>query len=234
MARGDHIYVVTSIGWVTFQHHGIDMGDGTVIHLSASDGTRATLVDRSGQFAVRRATLEEFSKGKPVLVVQHVDRLPVQTTCELALNQVGRRGYHLLNGNCEHFATYCATGQAISRQVELGRSAASSVASAATKIAWATSMAGVRTGFARVTSRIAVKPHPLQLAADGVELIAIASSCAAGFSATASQRIARISGHLTALGIGCAVAGPAGGVAWMALHYGTTTLAEKWCQQTHE
>jgi Lecithin retinol acyltransferase len=34
-----------------------------------------------------------------------------------ALSRVGERGYSLTGNNCEHFATWCATGIAVSQQV---------------------------------------------------------------------------------------------------------------------
>ncbi len=38
MARGDHIRVYRTLYW----HHGIDAGDGTVIHLSGEPGRSRT------------------------------------------------------------------------------------------------------------------------------------------------------------------------------------------------
>ena len=63
MSRGEHIYILSSVGGVPFQHHGIDMGDGTVIHLAPEQGVQVTLRDESGEFRVRRDTLEDFCRG---------------------------------------------------------------------------------------------------------------------------------------------------------------------------
>ncbi len=232
MAKGDHIYVRSTAGPVVYQHHGIDIGDGTVIHLAASAGERISIVDKSAKFAVRRESMEEFAQGKTINVVHHQDRLSPETTVAIAQSLVGRQGYHLLDGNCEHFATLCATGKAKSRQVEFGQSALATLASVAVKTAWAAStMIGVRTLGARVTSRLAMKLHPLSLAADGVELLMIASSCAVGLPDATGKRLARASGDLTALGIGCVVAGPVGGLTWLAIHRSSTAIADRMCQK---
>ena len=50
MAKGDHIYV----DWGLFDHHGIDCGDGTVIHRS-KDSARITRVSKN-----------TFAKGKQI------------------------------------------------------------------------------------------------------------------------------------------------------------------------
>jgi hypothetical protein len=60
----------------------------------------------------------DFARGRPTRVVGRgatdADRaLAVQRT----LSRVGERGYSLIGGNCEHFATWCATGVAASQQV---------------------------------------------------------------------------------------------------------------------
>jgi hypothetical protein len=57
MARGDHIYV-QRLGGV-YSHHGIDCGDGTVIHLTAF---------RRGAPGVERIALDQFAEGGEVKV----------------------------------------------------------------------------------------------------------------------------------------------------------------------
>ena len=113
MARGDHIRVPRMGGLYT--HHGIDMGDGTIVHFA---GEPLQL----GMAEVRRDTLEAFAQGAPLEIVRHSGEVrPPEETVETALRHVGARGYRLWRHNCEHFATYCVTGRSESAQVKLIR-----------------------------------------------------------------------------------------------------------------
>ena len=111
MAKGDHIKV-RRYGLV-YAHHGIDMGDGTVIHFAEAG-------KKDGWARVERAPLEAFLKGgKPRVVEYKPGRsLAVEQTIELAQAELGTSGYSLSWNNCEHFATYCKTGRRESRQVK--------------------------------------------------------------------------------------------------------------------
>ena len=105
MSRGDHVYVRRRRHYT---HHGIDCGDGTVIHYVGSRGT----VRR-----VERTTWESFADGSEVFVRRYRHRLPVDEIVENAESRLGDRGYHLVRNNCEHLATWSSTGSAASHQV---------------------------------------------------------------------------------------------------------------------
>jgi len=126
-----------------FVHHGIDCGDGTVIHFTGQ--TWAT--PRS----VQRTTMQEFSRGAAVEVrdyrefferLEQLENLPrrirIQWQRELmrlegtageseafvpdavverAESQLGRLDFDVMLNNCEHFATWCKTGISDSEQV---------------------------------------------------------------------------------------------------------------------
>lgn len=92
-----------------YSHHGIDMGDGTVVHFTGEPFERVNA-------AVARTPFETFANGCPVSVVGHaVDPMEV---CKRARQHLGHSGYHLLFNNCEHFANWCVTGCRRSRQVD--------------------------------------------------------------------------------------------------------------------
>ena len=55
MGRGDHIYVNYSV----YSHHGIDCGDGTVIHYRKINST------------ISRTSLNEFANGKDLLIKEY-------------------------------------------------------------------------------------------------------------------------------------------------------------------
>ncbi len=119
MAAGDHIKVRRAGG--LYSHHGIDMGDGTVIHFSG-EPTRL----RDAQ--VCRVAMADFLQGEEARVVRHGDReRAAEEVVRAAEELVGSRDYNVVFNNCEHFATYCKTGIRQSRQVRKAAKAAATV-----------------------------------------------------------------------------------------------------------
>jgi hypothetical protein len=111
MAKGDHIRVKRMGG--LYYHHGIDMGDGTIIHFSGE------LFDNENAEVIRTLE-EEFLDGSEKRIVSYTGRddlLPVKETLKRAKAKLGNKDYGLIVNNCEHFATYCKTGKKESRQV---------------------------------------------------------------------------------------------------------------------
>ncbi|MCR9297008.1 MAG: lecithin retinol acyltransferase family protein [bacterium] len=226
MAQGDHIYVPFVVGGLTFQHHGIDMGDGTVVHLAPAEGARITIRDEHGEFSVRRDSLADFCRGETPRVVRHESTLEPQVIVETALRHIGQRGYSLMEGNCEHFATMCATGRSESHQIEMGQATVSAVASLATKAVWSVSSKAAT----RMAVRGVAKVHPAAMLADGVEIAALAIGCRQGLTAQQSKQVARISSSLAAAGIGGLVAGPAGAAVFLATHASSSAVADRICR----
>jgi len=107
MARGAHIRVYRKLYW----HHGIDVGDGTVIHLAGEPG-------HSKGALVLRSSMTEFLRGDVAETVIHQSTLPPDRVIQRAQSRLGEAGYHLLSSNCEHFARWCVGRSNVSRQVE--------------------------------------------------------------------------------------------------------------------
>ncbi len=103
MAAADHLQVPRQHG--LFNHHGIDLGDGTVAHY---------LEGRE----ILRSPVEEFSQGQPLSVIGHANASPAGVTLRRAISRIGEQNYNLLFNNCEHFATWCKTGRHRSGQIE--------------------------------------------------------------------------------------------------------------------
>ena len=103
MAAADHLEVPRQHG--LFNHHGIDLGDGTVAHY---------LEGRE----ILRSSLEEFSQGQPLRLISYAEASPVGVTLRRAMGRLGEQDYNLLFNNCEHFATWCKTGRHRSGQVD--------------------------------------------------------------------------------------------------------------------
>ncbi|AZB71975.1 lecithin retinol acyltransferase family protein [Synechococcus elongatus] len=103
MAQGDHLVVDRRGGLYT--HHGIDIGDGTVVHYLEGE----TIV---------RTSKDYFRRGEQIRLRDYADCDPADITIERALSRLGEQRYNVLFNNCEHFATWCKTGRANSHQVE--------------------------------------------------------------------------------------------------------------------
>ena len=94
-----------------FDHVGIATGYGTVIHSSARYGR------------VMETDLADFSDGKPIRVVPYRSPLSGSQVVVRARGRIGQR-YNPLVRNCEHFVTWCLSGEARSSQLgllDLGR-----------------------------------------------------------------------------------------------------------------
>ena len=103
MAVADHLQVPRQHG--LFNHHGIDLGDGTVAHY---------LEGRE----ILRSSTADFSQGHPRSVIEHADASPARVTLQRAMSRIGEQNYNLLFNNCEHFATWCKTGRHRSGQID--------------------------------------------------------------------------------------------------------------------
>jgi hypothetical protein len=103
MAKADHLYVYRNLGTVT--HHGIDCGDGTVIHYR--DGESIVRSDRAF-----------FSRGEQIYVRDYAICDPPEVVLKRAMSRLGERDYHVVFNNCEHFAVWCKTGKHQSEQVD--------------------------------------------------------------------------------------------------------------------
>lgn len=138
MAQGDRLRVKRRLPGlpVCYGHHGIDLGDGTVVHARPDDTARLFAGGR-----VVRTSLAEFAAGAAVEIVSDPPaRFPPQEIVDRAVRHIGREGYCPVIDNCEHFATWCATGERRSRQVDaviagIGRVAAAVAAVAVTRSA---------------------------------------------------------------------------------------------------
>ena len=103
MATADHLEVPRQHG--LFNHHGIDLGDGTVAHY---------LEGRE----ILRSSRDDFSQGQPLSVIDHAKASATGVTLRRAMSRIGEQNYNLLFNNCEHFATWCKTGRHHSGQID--------------------------------------------------------------------------------------------------------------------
>lgn len=110
MAFGDQIYVWRELANIKgiYQHHGIDVGDGSVIHY------------RKPREIIEQTPFEIFSKGNKVYVRQYPDGFSFipEVVVKRSFSRLGENKYNLLFNNCEHFATWCKIGISESKQVK--------------------------------------------------------------------------------------------------------------------
>ncbi|MEA5419686.1 lecithin retinol acyltransferase family protein [Spirulina sp. CCNP1310] len=108
MARGDQIYVLRELLNLNgvYEHHGIDCGDGTVIHY------------RKPSEVIERTTLATFSQGQRVRAKTYPTTFIPDVVVDRAFSRLGENRYNLLFNNCEHFATWCKTGVSHSQQIK--------------------------------------------------------------------------------------------------------------------
>lgn len=195
MAQADHVYV--SHGWYT--HHGIDLGDGTVVHLSRAAGR------------VTRVPWDEFSSGRSVFVHEWPAADDPRVVIERAVSSVGKSGYDLVEGNCEHFASWCKSGSARSLQVtRLGRQVA------AVGGRWAARQ--VVKQAAHVSGKSLLRSvSPALLAVDAAQLGTELWLTHRGVPAQRAEAAGASVGLVGSLAVGTALAGPVGACVGVAL-----------------
>src|SRR6516162_1498252 len=83
MARGDHI--ITPM--VAYSHHGIDIGDGTVVHWTtpAGQSKRCGIVRYQQLAEIRHTSVAEFSGSHPVWVREYTRCFDSETAVARAL-----------------------------------------------------------------------------------------------------------------------------------------------------
>jgi hypothetical protein len=97
-----------------YDHHGIYVGGGRVIHYRAVwHGLRGGCIEET--------PLKHFGKNRPVYVRRGTPAFEAGTVVHRAYARVGERRYRLLTNNCEHLCEWCLRGRARSAQVELLR-----------------------------------------------------------------------------------------------------------------
>jgi len=121
LERGDHCIVRCAGYW----HHGIYIGGGEFMHKTAGTSLAAAVFCKnisviSAGGGVIRTTIEGFTSAKnpTVFVITYESCFSPEDSVELAMSELqSGQGYRLLEANCEHFATYCKTGEKVSFQV---------------------------------------------------------------------------------------------------------------------
>ena len=111
---GDLLWVDRSVKDLPYNHCGIYEGEGYVIHFASPEGSEINPENA----VVHRASYEKFKYGCPVKVLDLEGSKSADETLRRARSLIGKKGYNLLTFNCDHFATWCKTGEYRSIQVD--------------------------------------------------------------------------------------------------------------------
>ncbi|MEM9483482.1 MAG: lecithin retinol acyltransferase family protein [Cyanobacteria bacterium P01_F01_bin.116] len=106
MARGDQVYVMRDVMGVPYQHHGIDCGNGKIIHYR-----------KVGTATVSCTSNDAFARGNPIYPVSRLVSFIPDVVIDRAESRLGEQRYNLFFNNCEHFANWCKTGDSVSPQL---------------------------------------------------------------------------------------------------------------------
>lgn len=106
MARGDQIYAIREIVGIPYEHHGIDCGDGSVIHYR-----------KTGEAVIARTSRAAFARGGPIYVKAQPTAFIPAVVIERAESRLGEQQYDLFLNNCEHFANWCKIGRSECTQI---------------------------------------------------------------------------------------------------------------------
>ncbi len=219
MAKADLISILCMRGIVSYQHFGIDIGDGTVVHL-------ATESDRQ-RMSVQRVSLEEFAKGAEVSVEVVTDELAHDVVIERSIAAVGSVGYDLMIGNCEHFARKMKTGKGQSHQVDMCvssivRAAFSGVASTSRRYVIAGSLTAISQSKVLVAAGSLVPTVVGETARQGSYYVARKLK----MTHEQADRSSRSVGHAACAIGGFVVGGPAGSAGALAISMAADRLSD--------
>lgn len=94
-----------------YTHHGIYIGNGSVIHYSGFCDERA-----AGPIEI--TDLQRFSSGNGFEARTYKDSFAPKVIVARAKSRLGEQKYSLFSNNCEHFCHWCITGDHRSPQVD--------------------------------------------------------------------------------------------------------------------
>jgi hypothetical protein len=101
------------VGYETYQHYGVYIGNGKVIHFAPIEGQEISF--KNG--IIHETTLEKFLDGRALRIDANIKKeFSDDEIVQRARSKLGEKGYNLFTNNCEHFARWCVTGEHISYQ----------------------------------------------------------------------------------------------------------------------
>jgi hypothetical protein len=208
MKKGDHLRI--NLGM--YHHHGIDRGDGSVIHFGRG-------IHDIANAKVEVVSRKAFSMGRQIDVVESELRFSTDEVVQRAESRLDEREYDLFDNNCEHFVTWCRTGKNSSPQIEQTETMIRQATAAMTKPAL--KKAVVSRIATMAGSKLAIK---LTTKTTGAAIIGDATQAAAELVASQfgsdqkdARKIGMSTGAVTSATVGTVIGGPIGGAASLTL-----------------
>jgi len=112
--KGDVIWADRTEQGRPYYHCGIYEGGGYVIHFAAPEGSETSQKNA----VVHQTTLDEFKDGCKLRIVEFPEGFSAEETVRRARSRLGEKGYNFAVNNCDHFATWCKTGEHRSVQAD--------------------------------------------------------------------------------------------------------------------
>jgi len=115
LTPGSAVYVDNYFaGFSTYQHYGVYIGNGKVIHFAPFDGQEISFENG----IIHETTLENFLNGRALQIDANIERkFSEQEIIQRARSRIDEKDYDLFFNNCEHFTRWCITGESVSYQV---------------------------------------------------------------------------------------------------------------------
>jgi len=102
-------------GLNTYQHYGVYIGNGNVIHFAPLEGQEISMENG----IIHETTLEKFLDGRALKININIEKkFNEKEIVERTRSRLGEKGYNLFTNNCEHFARWCVTGESVSYQID--------------------------------------------------------------------------------------------------------------------
>lgn len=111
---GDVLWANRMAKGLPYNHCGIYIGEGRIIHFAAPDGAEISQENA----VIHETSYDNFSSGCEVKIIGFKECYTPEETVKRAQSRLGEKGYNFLTNNCDHFATWCKTGKHQSLQVE--------------------------------------------------------------------------------------------------------------------
>ena len=102
-------------GLSTYQHYGIYIGEGKIIHFAPLEGQEISFENG----IIHITTLEKFLNGRALRIDMNIEKkFSEQEIITRAMSRLNEKGYNLFVNNCEHFARWCVSGESVCYQVD--------------------------------------------------------------------------------------------------------------------
>jgi len=127
---GDVVWANRKAKGLPYNHCGIYIGDGRVIHFAAPEGAEISMKSA----VIHETSFEHFQNNCEVKVIDFPESpYTAQEVVERARSRLGERGYNFFVNNCDHFAVWCKTGKHESLQVDKVKDTAQAIGDIAEK-----------------------------------------------------------------------------------------------------